>query len=94
MGKKFAGQMDTEKAEAVEQRAYRFEGFPSQEQAHLLSQFIGSARFLWNRMLADWKDSYRETGQSVPVRTPVKLANIVDSGLRTTPLSASSTGII
>ena len=62
--------MDKEKAAAVEQRAYRFEGFPSHEQAHLLSQFIGSARFLWNRMLADWKDSYRETGQSVPVRTP------------------------
>ena len=70
MGKKFAGQMDTEKAEAVEQRAYRFEGFPSQGQAHLLSQFIGSARFLWNRMLADWKDSYKETGKSALVRTP------------------------
>ena len=53
MGKKFAGQMDKGKAAAVEQRAYRFEGFPSQEQAHLLSQFIGSARFLWNRMLVD-----------------------------------------
>ena len=46
MGKKFAGQMDKGKAGAVEQPAYRFEGFPSQGQVHLLSQFISSARFL------------------------------------------------
>lgn len=34
MGKKFAGQMDKGKAAAVEQRAYRFEGFPSQGYVH------------------------------------------------------------
>ncbi len=39
MGKKFAGQMDRGKAGAVEQPAYRFEGFPSQGQVHCRATF-------------------------------------------------------
>ena len=67
---KFSGQMNPEKAETVEQRAYRFEGFPDEEQQDLLNQFIGAARFLWNRMLGDWNASYEEKGKSDPIKTP------------------------
>ena len=55
--KRSSGQMDTEKAASVEQYACRFQGFPSPGQEHILGQYIGAARFLWNRMLADWTDS-------------------------------------
>lgn len=68
--KRSSGQMNTDKAAVVEQYAYRFQGFPSEAQEHILCQFIGSARFLWNRMLADWTGSYKEKGKSDPVRTP------------------------
>ena len=47
------GQKDEAKAAAVTMKAYRFAGSPTPEQAHLLSQFAGSCRFMWNRMLAD-----------------------------------------
>ena len=68
MPKKFHGQSDN--ADTTEQRAYRFEGFPDASQEHQLRQFIGAARFLWNRMLADWKSSYEASGRSDPVMTP------------------------
>lgn len=68
--KRSSGQMNTEKAASVEQYAYRFQGFPSPGQEHILSQYIGAARFLWNRMLADWTDSYKANGKSDPVKTP------------------------
>ena len=42
----------------TEQRAYRFEGRPNADQEQKLRQFIGAARFLWNRMLADRKASF------------------------------------
>lgn len=71
MGKKRnSGQMNTEKAATVEQYAYRFQGFPSPEQEHILNQYIGAARFLWNRMLAEWEDSYKAKGKSDPVKSP------------------------
>ncbi len=54
----------------TEQRAYRFEGRPDADQEQKLRQFIGAARFLWNRMLADWITSFEEKGKSDPVKTP------------------------
>ncbi|MCC2255962.1 transposase [Ruminococcus sp. CLA-AA-H200] len=72
MPKRFPGQRGKEKADAVEQVAYRFEGFPDTEQECLLRQYIGAARFLWNRMLDDWKSSYEEKGQSDPIKTPAE----------------------
>ncbi len=68
MPKKFPGKRDN--ADTTEQRAYRFEEFPDVSQEHQLRQFIGAARFLWNRMLADWKSSYEVNGKSNPVMTP------------------------
>lgn len=57
------GQKDTGKAQTASMRAYRFCGNPTEEQAHLLHQFAGSCRFLWNRMLADEQAHYQETGE-------------------------------
>ena len=68
--KRCSGQRNKEKASTVEQLAYRFQGFPTKAQEHILNQFIGSVRFLWNRMLGDWIESYKEKGKSDPIRTP------------------------
>lgn len=35
--------------------AYRFCGHPTEEQASDLKQNIGASRFMWNRMLSDYK---------------------------------------
>lgn len=69
------GQKDEAKAVAVVMRAYRFSGIPTPEQAHLLSQFAGSCRFLWNRMLADINASY-EAGEKYSCPTPAKYKKI------------------
>ena len=42
--------------------AYRFRGYPAKEQATMLSQIIGSVRFIWNKMLADTKSSQEPGG--------------------------------
>lgn len=68
--KRCSGQRNKEKASTVEQLAYRFQGFPTRTQEHILNQFIGSVCFLWNRMLGDWIGSYKEKGKSDPIRTP------------------------
>ena len=57
--KRCSGQRNKEKASTVEQLAYRFQGFPTRTQEHILNQFIGSVRFLWNRMLGDWMYTVR-----------------------------------
>ena len=43
-------------------QAYRFRGYPDKVQAAEMTGFIGCCRFLWNRMLADRRDFYREMG--------------------------------
>lgn len=47
--------------------AYCFRGYPAKEQASMLSQIIGSARFIWNKMLADTK-KFLETRQKASIR--------------------------
>ena len=47
--------------------AYCFRGYPTKEQASMLSQIIGSARFIWNKMLADTK-KFLETRQKASIR--------------------------
>ena len=59
-----------ENTNTTEQRTYRFEGRPDANQEQKLRQFIGAARFLWNRMLSEWKASYEASGKSDPVKTP------------------------
>lgn len=55
--------------------AYRFLGLPDEVQAHELSCIMGSCRFLWNRMLADRRDLYRELGVTVK-NTPADYKDI------------------
>lgn len=46
----------------VKNIAFRFYGVPDKEQEHKLLCTIGSARFIWNAMLADAIDSKEKTG--------------------------------
>lgn len=63
------GQRNGNKANEVTVLAYRFCGKPTEEQAHTMNRFIGSCRFLWNRMLAEKKAYYEETGATLS-KTP------------------------
>lgn len=45
--------------------AYCFRGYPTKEQAMMLSQIIGSARFIWNKMLADTKKTLRNRAEVI-----------------------------
>lgn len=69
------GQKDKTKANSVEMMAYRFCGSPTAEQEHQLNQFIGSCRFLWNRMLADKQAYYNATGGTLHC-TPAQYKNL------------------
>lgn len=57
------------KKENVDVLCYRFAALPSSEQAVQLNKTFGCCRYIWNRMLADHNDLYREIG-SVPDNTP------------------------
>ena len=58
--------------------AYRFCGHPTEEQASELKQNIGASRFMWNRMLSDYKLMWKELGFAIPM-TPADYKNV--SGL-------------
>lgn len=55
--------------------AYRFRGYPTEEQEHLLKQNIGAARFMWNRMLSDYNLMWKELGFTIPM-TPADYKNV------------------
>ena len=57
---------------------YRFCGHPTEEQASDLNQNIGASRFMWNRMLADYKLMWKLYGISIPM-TPADYKDV--SGL-------------
>ena len=46
------------------QRAYRFRLYPDREQEKLFHRTFGCCRFVYNRMLADKKAMYEETGKT------------------------------
>jgi putative transposase len=46
------------------QRAYRFRLYPGREQEKLFDRTFGCCRFVYNRMLADKKAMYEETGKT------------------------------
>ena len=58
--------------------AYRFCGHPTEEQASDLNQNIGASRFIWNRMLSDYKLMWKMYGISIPM-TPADYKDV--SGL-------------
>ena len=58
--------------------AYRFRGYPTEEQESVLKQNIGAGRFIWNRMLSDYNILWKEMGISYQI-TPADYKDI--SGL-------------
>src|ERR1700704_1979896 len=46
-------------------KAYKFRIFPSPEQATLINKTIGCSRFVFNRFLALWNDTFKETGKGL-----------------------------
>lgn len=55
--------------------AYRFRGYPNEQQEKILSRTFGSCRFLWNRMVADRLDFYRIMGKTLK-NTPADYKDI------------------
>ena len=55
--------------------AYRFRGYPTEEQESLLKQNIGAARFIWNRMLSDYNLMWKELGLTIPM-TPADYKDV------------------
>jgi len=53
-------------------RAYKYRIYPTQEQAVLINKTIGSARFVYNTLLADCMKQYRDTGKS-SIKSPAYL---------------------
>jgi putative transposase len=49
----------------VVNKAYKFRIYPTPEQAALINKTIGCARFVYNRFLALWSDTYKETGEGL-----------------------------
>jgi len=64
-GKKSPSKRTKEHADEVSNIAYKFIGFPDDEQSYWLRQNIGGARWMWNRLKGDHDDLYREMGITV-----------------------------
>lgn len=46
-------------------KAYRFRIYPTKEQEILIAKTIGCSRFVFNRFLGQWNDTYKETGKGL-----------------------------
>lgn len=46
-------------------KAYKFRIYPTPEQATLINKTIGCSRFVFNRFLAQWKDTFQTTGKGL-----------------------------
>ena len=46
-------------------KAYKFRIYPNREQEILIAKTIGCSRFVFNRFLAQWNDTYKETGKGL-----------------------------
>ncbi|CAG9613655.1 IS200/IS605 family transposase ISBth17 [Bacillus rhizoplanae] len=46
-------------------KAYKFRMYPNKEQEILIAKTIGCSRFVFNRFLARWNDTYKETGKGL-----------------------------
>jgi putative transposase len=46
-------------------KAYKFRIYPNKEQATLINKTIGCSRFVFNHFLAEWNDTYKETGKGL-----------------------------
>ena len=55
-------------------KAYKFRIYPNAEQKELLAKTFGCVRFIYNKMLADKIEHYKNTGEKLRA-IPVKNAN-------------------
>ncbi|MDM5152516.1 IS200/IS605 family element RNA-guided endonuclease TnpB [Bacillus sp. DX1.1] len=46
-------------------KTYKFRIYPNEEQEILIAKTIGCSRFVFNRFLALWNDTYKETGKGL-----------------------------
>ncbi|MEC1180609.1 IS200/IS605 family element RNA-guided endonuclease TnpB [Metasolibacillus meyeri] len=46
-------------------KAYKFRIYPNKEQEIFIAKTIGCSRFIFNRFLARWNDTYKETGKGL-----------------------------
>lgn len=46
-------------------KAYKFRIYPNKEQEILIAKTIGCSRFVFNRFLVRWNDTYKETGKGL-----------------------------
>lgn len=46
-------------------KAYKFRIYPNKEQEILIVKTIGCSRFVFNRFLGQWSDTYKETGKGL-----------------------------
>jgi len=56
-------------------KAYRFRLYPNEEQKEYFIKTFGCVRFIYNKMLSDWIESYnktKETGEKIIYSTPAK----------------------
>ena len=49
----------------IRHKSYKFRLYPNQEQMLLFEKTFGCSRFIWNQMLADKIQYYKETGQTL-----------------------------
>ena len=54
--KKTSSKRDPSKSAEKRYVAYRFRGKPDEDQTHLLNSFCGSARWIWNRWVSDYRE--------------------------------------
>src|SRR5699024_12784022 len=50
-------------------KAYKFRIYPNKNQEVLIAKTIGCSRFVFNHLLAKWKDAYEETGKGLTYST-------------------------
>lgn len=50
-------------------KAYKYRIYPTPEQATLINKTIGCSRFVFNRFLALWNDTFKKTGKGLTYRT-------------------------
>lgn len=46
-------------------KAYKFRIYPTKEQEILIAKTIGCSRFVFNRFLEQWNDTYKKTGKGL-----------------------------
>ena len=54
---------------AIVNKAFKFRIYPNKAQQELIAKTIGCSRFVFNHFLAEWGDSYKDTGKGLTYNT-------------------------